>query len=318
MELKRLGNSDMKLTPVGFGAWAIGGGQWEFGWGPQDDEQSIKTIHAALDSGMNWIDTAAVYGLGRSERVIGHALKGRADKPYLFTKCSLLWDDKGYVSNNLKAKSVRHELEASLRRLQTDVIDLYQIHWPDPDDDIEEAWNELAKQKAKGKIRWIGVSNFDVLQIERARAIAPVTSAQPPYSLLARSAERDLLPYCQARGIGVINYSPMASGLLAGTMTRERIAAMPADDWRRESNDFKEPKLSRSLALAGKLSEIGARYNVSTGTVAIAWTLANPAITGAIVGARSPQQVENGRAALSFRLNADDLAEIETFQKVQG
>lgn len=317
MELKKLGNSDLELTPVGFGAWAIGGGQWEYGWGPQDDEQSIETIHAALDSGMNWIDTAAVYGLGRSERVIGRALKGRASKPYIFTKCSLLWDDRGAVSNSLKAKSIRQELESSLRRLQVDVIDLYQIHWPDPDDDLEEGWNELAKQQAKGKVRWIGVSNFDVLQIERARAIAPVTSLQPPYSLLERHAERDLLPYCQAQGIGVINYSPMASGLLTGTMTRERIAAMPDDDWRRDSNDFKEPKLSQSLALAGKLGEIGARHNVSTGTVAIAWTLANPAITAAIVGARSPQQVENGRAALTFRLDAGELAEIEAFQKAQ-
>jgi aryl-alcohol dehydrogenase-like predicted oxidoreductase len=318
MDTRALGNSDLNITPVGFGAWAIGGGNWEFGWGPQDDQHSIEAIHAALDAGMNWIDTAPAYGLGRSEEVVGRAVKGRADKPYIFTKCSLLWDDKGFVVNNLKAQSVRREVEASLRRLQVDVIDLYQIHWPNPDDDIEEGWAEMARLKDEGKVRWIGVSNFDVLQMKRAQAIAPITSLQPPYSLLARDVEYAILPYAREHGIGVINYSPMASGLLTGAMTRERIAAMPDDDWRKDSSDFKDPKLGRALALADKLGEIAARHQVSTGVVAVAWTLANPAITGAIVGARNARQVEGVEAALDFRLTPEEVAEIESFQKAQG
>ncbi len=318
MELRKLGNSDLNITPIGFGAWAIGGGKWEFSWGPQDDQHSIDAIHAALDSGINWIDTAAVYGLGHSEEVVSRAVKGLANKPYIFTKCGLLWDDEGYVINNLKAGSIRRELEASLSRLQVDVIDLYQIHWPNPDLDIEEAWTELAKLKGEGKVRWIGVSNFDVLQLRRAEAIAPITNLQPPYSLLDRGVEHDVLPYCRANGIGVINYSPMASGLLTGAMTRDRVAAMSDDDWRKTSDEFHDPKLGKTLDLVGTLGEIAARHGVSTGAVAIAWTLANPAITGAIVGARNPKQIEGIKAALEFRLSADEVAEIESFQKAQA
>ncbi len=318
MELRTLGNSDLQITPIGFGAWAIGGGKWEFGWGPQDDQLSLDAIHAALDRGINWIDTAAVYGLGHSEEVVGRAVKGLANRPYIFTKCALLWNEKGLVINNLKAQSIRREVESSLRRLQVDAIDLFQIHWPNPDDDIEEGWAELANLKAEGKVRWIGVSNFDVLQMQRAQAIAPITSLQPPYSLLARGVEAAILPFCRANGIGVINYSPMASGLLTGAMTRERVAAMPEDDWRKDSSDFHDPKLGHALVLADKLGEIGARHDVSTGVVAVAWTLANPAVTGAIVGARNPKQVEGVKAALEFRLSADEVAEIESFQKAQA
>lgn len=315
MELRKLGNSDLQLTAIGFGAWAIGGGNWEFGWGSQDDDQSVAAIHRALDLGVNWIDTAAAYGLGRSEEVVGRAVKGLAQKPYIFTKCSLIWGDDRVIHHNLKRDSIRREAEASLRRLQVDAIDLYQVHWPDPDEDIEEGWSELAKLQAEGKVRWIGASNFDVGQMERARGIAPITSLQPPYSLINRGVEQDILPFCLEHGIGVINYSPMASGLLTGAMTRERIQAMPADDWRKTDDDFNDPKLSRALALADRLGEIGARHGVRAGVVAVAWTLAHPAVTAAIVGARSPRQVDEIAPALTFRLSADELAELAAFQQ---
>lgn len=318
MEYRRLGNSDMDLSPIGFGAWAIGGGHWEYGWGPQSDQISTEAIQMAVERGINWIDTAAVYGLGRSEHVVGTAIRNLAKKPYVFTKCSLVWDDQGFVDNNLKAESIREEIEDSLRRLEVDVIDLYQIHWPNPDDDIEEAWTELAKLKEEGKVRWIGVANFDVIQMERVRSIAPITSLQPPYSLIHRKAGEELLPYCLQHGIGVINYSPMVSGLLTGRMTRERIANLPKDDWRKYDEDFRDPKLTRALDLVEKLKEIGARHDVSAGVVAIAWTLANPAITGVISGARSHRQIEEISPALEFRLAPDEVAEINAFQKAQA
>lgn len=311
METRALGNSDMNITPIGLGAWAIGGGDWAFGWGPQDDEDSIATIHRALDAGINWIDTAAVYGLGRSEEVVGRAVKQRSEKPYIFTKCERVWDENRKVGASLKADSLRRELEASLRRLQVETIDLYQIHWPQPDADIEEGWSALAEFQRAGKVRYIGVSNFSVEQMRRALKIAPITSLQPQYSLLNRKIEQETLPFCQEQNIGVIVYSPMASGLLTGSMTRERIAQMPDDDWRRNDGAFREPQLTRNLALAEKLREIGARHGRAPGEVAIAWTLRNPAVTAAIVGARRPAQVDGVIGAGEFRLSDDEAAEIQ-------
>src|SRR5574340_369253 len=276
METSRLGDSDLRLTPLGFGSWTTGGGDWQFGWGPQDDQESIAAIHRALDLGMNWIDTAAVYGLGHAEEVVARALRGRSARPYLFTKCSMVWGADRKVGHSLRRDSVRRECEASLRRLEVDRIDLYQIHWPDPDPEIEEGWETLARLKEEGKVRWIGVSNFDARQLERARTIAPITSLQPPYSLVHPEIEAEVLPYCRAHGIGVIAYSPMQAGLLSGAMTRERVAALPRSDWRSRSPDFKEPRLTRNLALQDLLSRIGARHGHSAAVVALAWTLRRP------------------------------------------
>jgi len=314
MQTRRLGNSDLKITPVGFGAWAIGGAGYDFGWGPQDDADSISAIHRALELGVNWIDTAAVYGLGRSEEVVARALKDwRGPRPYLFTKCVLRWDAQGRVTPVHDAASIRQECEESLRRLQVDVIDLYQIHWPPPDNGpkLEEAWQTLAALQKEGKVRWIAVSNFDVEQLKRAQKIAPVTSDQPPYSLLRRKIEADVLPYCQQQNIGVINYSPMLSGMLTGAMTRERAENLPADDWRKGKPEFTEPRLSKNLELVERLKTVGARYRRSAGEVAIAWTLRFPAVTGAIVGARNAKQAEGVMTAGELKLTPQDIAEIE-------
>lgn len=313
METRQLGGSDLRITPIGFGAWAIGGEGWAFSWGPQDDQKSIDAIHRAIDLGINWIDTAAVYGLGHSEELVGRALAGRSQKPYVFTKCELTWGEDGKIVPCLKRESLRREVEASLRRLQAEVIDLYQIHWPNPDADIEEGWTALAELKQEGKVRHIGVSNFNVEQLKRAQAIAPVTSLQPPYSLINRDVEAGILPYCRQQKIGVIVYSPMKSGLLTGAMTRERVAGFAADDWRRRNAEFSEPRLSRNLALAELLDAIGRRHGRSAGEAAIAWTLANPAVTGAIVGSRGPEQIEGIIGAASFRLGAEEVAEIEAW-----
>ncbi len=310
MQTKRLGNSDLDLTPIGVGAWAMGGGGWAFGWGPQDDAESIAAIHAALDGGVNWIDTAAVYGPGHSEEVVARALEGRSSRPYVFTKCERTWNEQGEIRPVLKADSVRRECEASLRRLRVDTIDLYQIHWPEPDGDIEEGWSELVKLKQEGKVRWIGVSNFKAPQLERCGAIAPVTSLQPPYSAISPEVETEILPYCLNHNIGVIVYSPMKSGLLTGKMTRERIANFPTDDFRKKAIHFQEPLLSRNLALAELLGKIGARHGRSAGEVAIAWTLRHPAVTGAIVGMRSPSQAREILGALEFRLSTEEISEI--------
>jgi aryl-alcohol dehydrogenase-like predicted oxidoreductase len=315
MKTRQLGNTDMHITPIGFGTWAIGGGGYAFGWGPQDDNQSIAAIKRALDMGINWLDTAAIYGLGHAEEIVGRAIRGRAEHPYIFTKCSLVWDDKGEVTNSLKEASLRREVENSLRRLQIDVIDLYQIHWPNPDPDIEEGWSTLAQLKDEGKVRWIGVSNFNVEQMRRAMKIAPISSLQTPYSLIAPDVEKDILPFCQEHDIGVIVYSPMMSGLLSGTMTRERIENLPEDDWRKKNAEFQEPRLSRNLALQEKLNDIGFPHNVQAGVVAIAWTLRHPAVTGAIVGARRPEQVDAILPAAEFRLDDLELAEIDKFLK---
>jgi len=313
MKTRQLGKTDMEITPIGYGSWAIGGNNWAVGWGPQDDQQAIAAIKRALGLGINWIDTAAVYGLGHSEELVGRAIKGRDQRPYIFTKCSRLWDDKGNPYGNLKADSIRREAEASLRRLQVDVIDLYQMHWPDPEQDIEEGWAAMARLKEEGKVRYTGVSNFNIEQMRRVMKIAPIDSLQPPYSLIHREAEQELFPFCQEHNIGVIVYSPMASGLLTGSMTRERIANLPDDDWRKHDQRFREPQLSRTLALVEKLNEIGFKHNLSPGIVAIAWTLRYPAVTGAIVGVRSPEQIENLLPAAEFRLSDAELAEIDEF-----
>ena len=320
MQTRTLGNSDLRITPVGLGAWAMGGGGWEFGWGPQDDDASVAAIHRALELGVNWIDTAAVYGLGHSEEVVARALTDwPGPRPYVFTKCGLRWDDRGRVSRNLEPDSIRRECEDSLRRLRVEVIDLYQIHWPSEEPaEVEAAWATLAQLQREGKARWTGVSNFDVAQLQRAQAIAPVTSLQPPYSLVRRDVEAKTLPFCRAEGIGVIVYAPMASGLLTGTMTRERAARLPDDDWRRRSPDFNEPNLSRNLALVGRLRTVGTRHGRSPGEVAIAWTLRNPAVTGAIVGVRSAAQVEGVMGAADIELSADEVDEVETFAGSRG
>jgi aryl-alcohol dehydrogenase-like predicted oxidoreductase len=316
MQTRTLGNSDLKITPVGYGAWAIGGSGWQFGWGSQNDNDSIAAIHKALALGVNWIDTAAVYGLGHSEEVVARALKSWSGaRPYVFTKCALRWDSQGNVQKVLKAESIRSEVEDSLRRLSVDVIDLYQIHWPpDPDSsDLEEAWSTMADLKRDGKVRWIGVSNFNVPQLKRAQAIAPVTSLQPPYSLVHREIEEKILPYCLRQDIGVIVYSPMASGLLTGAMTRERAASLPKDDWRKGHPDFSEPNLSRNLALVELLRGIAKRHSRSIGEVAIAWTLHHPAVTGAIVGARNAKQAEGVMRAGELRLDKEEVDKIEEF-----
>ncbi len=307
----------MEITPIGVGAWAMGGGGWAFAWGPQDDKESIEAIHAALDGGVNWIDTAAVYGLGHSEEVVAKALEGRANRPYVFTKCERVWNENREIQKSLKADSIKRECEASLRRLKVDTIDLYQIHWPEPAEDVEEGWGALAELKQEGKVRWIGVSNFNVEQLERCRPIAPVTSLQPPYSAVSPEVGQEILPYCLKNNIGVIVYSPMKSGLLTGKMTRERVEALPADDFRRRALAFQEPNLTRNLALQDLMKAMGARRGVSAGVVAIAWTLNNPAVTAAIVGMRSASQAQGVLSALDFQLSAEEIAEIDQFRAPQ-
>ena len=310
MNTKKLGNSDLEITPVGFGAWAIGGSGWEFAWGDQDDKASVAAIHRGLELGLNWIDTAAVYGMGHSEGVVARALKTwSGPRPYVFTKCGLLGDEKGYVHRNLKAASIRRECENSLRRLKVNTIDLYQIHWPS--EDLEEGWEEMARLQKEGKVRWIGVSNFDADQLGRAERIAEITSLQPPYSLIRREIEAEILPYCQSHGIEVIVYSPMQSGLLTGAMTRERVAKLPESDWRSRDPEFREPKLSENLALVERLRKVGEKYGRPPGQVAVAWVLRNPAVTAAIVGARNAQQVEKNVGAAELQLTDEDVAEIE-------
>jgi aryl-alcohol dehydrogenase-like predicted oxidoreductase len=314
LSLRTLGNSDLHLTPIGFGAWAIGGGNWEFAWGPQDDQESIAAIHRALDLGVNWIDTAAIYGLGHSEEVVASAVKSHSGpKPLIFTKCSMRWHEDRSIYRSLKAASLAEELDGSLRRLGVETIDLYQVHWPNPEEEIEEGWEALARFREQGKIRWLGVSNFSVEQMKRAQKIAPITSLQPPYSMLRRAIEAEVLPFAQANGIGVINYSPMSSGLLTGAMSAERVAAFPPDDWRRGAVEFNEPRLTRNLLLVELLREIGSGHGVTPGVVAVAWTLHHSAITAAIVGGRSASQVEGLAPALDFRLSDDEYAKINGF-----
>ena len=308
-----LGSTGLQITRIGLGAWAIGGGGWEFGWGPQDDEQSLAAIRRALEQGVNWIDTAAAYGFGRSEEVVGRALAGvpPGERPYVFTKCSLLEGPGRRVVHNLKRDSILREAEASLGRLGLDAIDLYQIHWPNPAEDIEEGWAALAELKEQGLVRHIGVSNFDTDQLRRIEAIAPVETLQPQYSLVERDAEQELLPFAEREGIGVIVYSPMGSGLLTGKMTRARIEQFPADDWRKDDERFQEPQLSRNLKLVERLRAVAARHDAEPGTVAVAWTLRNPAVDAAIVGFRRSDQVDPLLPAANLELTAEDLEQIE-------
>ena len=312
--LRTLGNSDLQLTAIGFGAWAIGGGNWDFAWGAQEDSDSIAAILHALELGINWIDTAAIYGLGHSEQVVGRALREwRGQRPHIFTKCSMCWNEDRTIYRSLTAASVRHECESSLRRLGVDEIDLYQIHWPNPEEELEEGWDTLARLRDEGKVRWIGVSNFNVEQMKRAEKIVPITSLQPPYSMLRPAIEAEILPYALERGIGVISYSPMVSGLLTGKMTAERVAALAEDDWRRKAIEFREPRLSRNMRLVELLREIGSDHGVEPGVVAIAWVLRHPALTAAIVGGRSAAQVEGVSPALQLRLNEAEIGRIVEF-----
>ncbi len=314
----QLGRTGLEITRIGLGTWAIGGGGWEYGWGPQDDEDSIGAIHRAVERGVNWIDTAAAYGFGRSELVVGRALKGLAERPYVFTKCSLLEGPDRRVVHNLRRDSILREAESSLGRLGIDVIDLYQIHWPNPDADIEEGWSALVELKERGLVRHIGVSNFDLEQLRRVEKIAPVETLQPEYSLIERRAEQELLPYCEREGIGVIVYSPMGSGLLTGKMTRARIGGLAEDDWRRRDPRFQEPALSSNLELVDRLRTVAGRHATTPGAVAVAWALRNPAVDGAIVGFRSPDQVDAILGAAELDLTDDDVVDIERGESGRG
>jgi aryl-alcohol dehydrogenase-like predicted oxidoreductase len=314
MELRKLGNSDLRLTPVGFGAWAIGGSGWEFAWGQQEDGDSVAAIVGALELGVNWIDTAAVYGTGHSEEIVAKALKQwKGNRPYIFTKCVLRWDENRKVYPDHSAASIHQECEDSLRRLQTDAIDLYQMHWPPRDNGpgLEEAWQAMNDLRKEGKVRWVGVSNFDVEQMKRAAKLAPITSDQPPYSIIRRAIEAEILPHCEKNGIGVISYAPMASGLLTGAMTSERAAALPSDDFRSRNPEFREPRLSKNIELVERLRKVGARHGRGPGEVAIAWVLRHPTITGAIVGARNAKQAEGIMRAGELKLTQEEIAEIE-------
>lgn len=307
MEKRRLGNSTFEITRIGLGTWAIGG-PWQFGWGPQEDSESIRAIHRALDGGINWIDTAPAYGLGHGEEVVAEALRQTGHRPYVFTKCGIVWDDQGRPSQTLRRESIVREVEASLRRLDVEVIDLYQLHWPIPEPEIEEGCAAVEELRRAGKIRYAGVSNFSVAQMERVRGTLEITSLQPPYSLVQPEVEEEILPYCLEQGIGVINYSPMGSGLLTGKMTRERIGSLPQDDWRRRNDRFREPQLSKNLALVEVLRQVAGRYGCSVAEAAVAWSLRHPAVTGAIVGVRNPRQVEGVLAASTVELADEDIA----------
>jgi len=320
VQTRRLGNSDLDITVIGFGAWAIGGGDWLFGWGPQDDTDSVKAIHRAVDLGINWIDTAAAYGLGHSEEVVARAVRELpvARRPYVFTKCSLVWDESRTLTHNLHPDSLRREVDGSLKRLGVDTIDLYQIHWPrwgnspagHSPGSVEDAWRTLEDLRTAGKLRHIGVSNFTVDDLEAAHRIAPITSVQPPYSAIRRDVEHDVLPWCRAHHVGVIVYSPMQSGLLTGTMTRERFAALPANDWRKKAKYFQEPYFTQGLELVERLKAVGARHGKSASETAIAWTLHHPAVTAAIVGARRPDQLDGIVGAASLALTDADMTAI--------
>jgi aryl-alcohol dehydrogenase-like predicted oxidoreductase len=313
LRTRKLGYTDLQFTTVGLGTWAIGGGGWEWGWGPQDDAESIAALRRGMGRGINWIDTAAAYGLGHSEEVVGKAIEGRRDEVIVATKCGLVWEEGGNtVSNRLKADSVRRECEQSLRRLNVEVIDLYQIHWPVPDEDIEEAWDTIADLIKAGKVRYAGVSNASVEQLKRLQPIHPVAALQPPYSMLERDVEDELLEFCAANDIGVIVYSPMQTGLLTGKYTKERVAALADDDWRKDRNPhFKEPQISANLALVDSLRPIAARHGKTVAQLAIAWVLRRPEVTGAIVGSRKPSHIEETVEAGDWELDPQDIAEVD-------
>ena len=312
MQLRKLGRSDLHLTPVGLGTWAMGGGDWKFGWGPQDDALSIRTIHEALDLGVNWLDTAPVYGLGHCEDIVGRALKElKGRRPILSTKCERCWDEERQIIPRLKRASIRREIEDSLRRLGVDVIDMYQIHWPQPDEDIEEGWAAIAELVQEGKVRWAGVSNFNVAQLKRLQPIHPVAFLQPPYSMLNRGIEAELIPYCEAHDIGLIPYSPMQKGLLSGKVTQAWVDALPTTDHRRGDPQFNEPLLSRNIALNAGLRALAARLGTTPAELAIAWVLRQPRVTSAIVGARKPGQIAETVGGGRLTIPADALQEIE-------
>ena len=312
MRTRKLGYSDLHLTTIGLGTWAMGGGGWAFGWGPQDDAETIAAIQRALELGINWIDTAAVYGVGHSEEMVGKAIAGRRAEVIIATKCGRVWNPgETRPFGRLKADSVRREAEASLRRLGVEVIDLYQIHRPDPDEDVEEGWGTIADLIREGKVRYGGVSNFNVAQLKRAQAIYPVASLQPPYSMLRREAEAELLGYCAANNIGVVAYSPMQAGLLTGQFSRGRVARLPENDWRRRNSLFQEPQLSANLDLVENLRPIAERNGRTLAQLAIAWVLRRPEVTAAIVGARRPAQIEETAPAADWTLAAADIAEID-------
>jgi len=318
MEIRKLGWTELSLTTVGLGTWAIGGGNWQFGWGPQDDKESVNTILYSIESGINWIDTAAVYGLGHSEEIVGRAIKRASSKPIIATKCGLIWDKRRHVDSCLKKESIRREVEASLKRLDIDVIDLYQIHWPMPDGDIEEAWTEIGKLIKEGKLRYAGVSNFSIPQIERCQSIHKVASLQPPYSMLRREIEKGLLDYCSKNEIGVIVYSPMERGLLTGKFTKDRVKKLPENDHRRTASPFQEPQLSANLDFVEKLLPIAAKHNKTLAQLAIAWTLRRPEVTSAIVGAREAHQVEENIKGSDYKLLSEDIEHIENLLNVRN
>ncbi len=312
-ERRQLGNSDLFISPLGLGAWSMGGPGWLLSWGAQDDNESIATIHRALDIGINWIDTAPSYGLGHSEEIVGRAIKGLSRKPYVLTKCSLVWNKAGELGNSLKPNSIRREVEQSLKRLALDVIDLYQIHWPYPDSGIEEGCAALAELQKAGKVRHIGICNFSVEQMRRAQRVVTITSLQPQYSLVHREIEEEILPHAAASNFGVIVWSPLKSGLLAGTMSPERVAAMPEDDWRRQDPHFQEPWLNYYLGLVEVLRGIGQDTGFTAAEVAIAWALHRPEVTGAIIGARKPGQLDGLTGGACLRLNLEQLGRIQNY-----
>ncbi len=315
MQYRKLGWTDLNLSVIGFGSWALGGSGWRYSWGPQDDEDSIKAIHRAMDLGVNWIDTAAVYGLGHSEEIVGKAIKGLSNRPIIATKCSRVWDEDGNIRGDLTRESIRREVEASLKRLQVDVIDLYQIHWPDPEEYIEEGWSAMAELVKEGKVRYIGVSNFNVEQMKRIEKIHPIASLQPPYSMLRRGIEEEILPYCKEKNIGVVVYSPMQKGLLTGKYNVETVKNLAPDDHRRNDPMFKEPQLSINVELVEKLKKLSEKYGKTPGQLAIAWVLRRPEVTSAIVGIRRPSQIEELIPAADWNLSKEDIELIETWLK---
>lgn len=310
MHTRRLGPTDLHLSSIGLGTWALGG-VWQYGWGPQDEQESVAAIRRALELGVNWIDTASAYGLGRSEEVVGRTIQGLVEKPIIATKCGRVWNETGKIFGNLKRESIRAEAESSLTRLKIDTIDLYQIHWPDPDEDIEEAWEAMAELVKEGKARYLGVSNFSVEQLNRIQPIHPVASVQPPYSMLARGVEADLLAYCAANNIGVIPYSPMQKGLLTGKITRERVRNLHESDHRRRDSNFREPRLSANLELVDALRVVAERRGKTLAQLAIAWVLRRPEVTAAIVGARRASQIEETVGVGEWVLSQEDTGFIE-------
>lgn len=317
MQTRTLGSSGLRLTPIGLGTWAMGGGDWKFGWGPQDDKESIAAIHAALDAGVNWIDTAAIYGHGRSEQIVGEAIRDRRDSVLIATKCGRVWEgDSREIGKSLTRASILREVDASLRRLGVDVIDLYQIHWPEPDEQVEEGWATVADLVKAGKVRFAGVCNFNLSQLKRAQAIHPIASLQPPYSMLKREIEDEIVPWCRANGVGILAYSPMQAGLLTGAFTSARVASLSPQDWRSRHPLFTEPQLSVNLRFVDRLRTIATKMGISVSQLALAWVLRLPEITSAIAGARNASQIQEtvraGRISLPVTVAAeiDDLLQL--------